>query len=369
MKLMILIVAALANVVNASDLKVSQYPTGITKELHEKIESSLKWLSEHQSVDGSFDEGFESSLFVSQYSVTTTSLVGLAFLSHGDTLSTGVYSKTVNKVAHYLMRRAYKDGLYNNGTNADRPIYCHCYAVLFLSEALGTEVDEAAADLMKAQLAKAVKLIEDSQSVRGGWYYGLDGTHGFADEGSTTVCAVQALRAAKNAGIKVSVTAINRGIDYIIDCQQPDGSISYSFDSKGDGTSSNGRPILTGAAVCVMYNAGVYKAAPNDPIGGRRQTSLKRSLRYVRDMYKDASVHHFWCYAQLYYSQMAWLSGDEYWEPFFEYYIKTMYDDKYYNKKDGYWVGDSALTDRYFGTAIALIVLQIPYKYLPILQR
>ena len=59
------------------------------------------------------------------------------------------------------------------------------------------------------------------------------------------------------------------------------------------------------------------------------------------------------------------MAGDKYWD---EYFPATR--DQFLQsqvKEDGSWQGDGI--GQAYGTAIALIVLQLPYKFLPVFQR
>jgi hypothetical protein len=70
-------------------------------------------------------------------------------------------------------------------------------------------------------------------------------------------------------------------------------------------------------------------------------------------------------YTHLYASQAFYMAGDKYWDKYFP----TTRDEllKMQNANDGYWEGDGI--GRTYGTSIALIVLQLPYKFLPVYQR
>jgi hypothetical protein len=63
-------------------------------------------------------------------------------------------------------------------------------------------------------------------------------------------------------------------------------------------------------------------------------------------------------------AQVMWLSGKANWE----WYFPSMRDTLLASQNpDGSWEGDSVGT--VYGTALATTILQIPYGYLPILQR
>src|SRR5260370_1255012 len=64
-------------------------------------------------------------------------------------------------------------------------------------------------------LTRAVDFCGKAQSSRGGWYYTSAADGHDADEGSVTVTQVQALRAAKNAGIVVPKSVIDKSLKYL----------------------------------------------------------------------------------------------------------------------------------------------------------
>ena len=197
---------------------------------------------------------------------------------------------------------------------------------------------------IKLALRKAVVLIERSQSGRGGWLYTPNSR---GDEGSVTVTQVQALRACRNAGIYVPKKTIDNAIKYIEKSQNPDGGICYSMNHR------NSRPALTAAACAVLYNAGQYDSKI-------AQKAWKYAWKYAR----PSQSRGHWYYTQLYMSQASWQKGNKYWQ---EYYA-TMRDRLLaLQQGNGSWRGDGA--GLVYGTAIALLILQLPYNHLPIMSR
>jgi len=59
------------------------------------------------------------------------------------------------------------------------------------------------------------------------------------------------------------------------------------------------------------------------------------------------------------------MAGNKYWDEYFP----TVRDQllKMQDGSEGSWNGDGI--GKTYGTAIALIILQLPYKYLPVYQR
>jgi squalene cyclase len=160
---------------------------------------------------------------------------------------------------------------------------------------------------------------------------------------------VQALRSCRNVGIAVPKRVIDQAMEYLNKSLNSDGGLRYTASTRGPS-----RPAITAAAVCCWYNAGEY-TNPN----------AANALSFCKSKIRPQSTeggHDF--YAHLYLSQALFVSSDPDW-------------DKYYQKRrdfllaaqnpDGSWNGDGV--GDIYGTAIALIILQLPYQQLPIMQR
>jgi squalene cyclase len=137
---------------------------------------------------------------------------------------------------------------------------------------------------------------------------------------------------------------------YLEKSQNSDGGIRYTAQRRV----GNSRPAITAAAVCCWFNAGEY--------ANRRAI---RALEYCKRHIKPHVMrggHDY--YAHLYFAQALYISGDPYWETYFPKrrgYLLTQ------QRSDGSWFGDSV--GDIYGTALALIVLQLPYNQLPIMQQ
>jgi hypothetical protein len=229
-------------------------------------------------------------------------------------------------------------------------MYGHGFAMMFLAEAYGMEQDTTRQTRIRKVLERGIALTGRSQSRDGGWLYTPDSG---GDEGSVTITQIQALRAARNAGVKVPKSVIDKSINYIEKSANKDGGIRYT--ARGGGSS---RPPITAAAVAVLYNAGEYE----NPVAYRCLEYLKKLTRGGKTSARVFSGHRF--YSMLYMSQAMYLSSEENWNNYFpnvrDELVKTQ-------AGNGSWMGDSVGTT--YGTAIGLIVLQLPYRYLPIYQR
>ncbi len=148
---------------------------------------------------------------------------------------------------------------------------------------------------IREKLQKAVRLIIDCQNVEGGWRYQprrLD-----ADL-SVTICQINALRAARNAGLAVPKETVEACIRYVKRSQNPDGGFRYML--QGIATSEFPR---SAAGIVALQSAGEYDSKEvRDGIAYLRQ--FGRGIRPPR------RNHHFF-YGQYYAAQAMWLFGGE----------------------------------------------------------
>jgi hypothetical protein len=273
-------------------------------------------------------------------------LAGLAMLGSGSTPTRGKYWRCVRRCTDFLIGKQQPTGLIAAMSEENQSMYGHGFSTTFLAEVFGTEEDERRQQDLHRVLTQAVKLIARAQSTYGGWIY--TPTSG-GDEGSVTVTQMQALRACRNAGVVVPIDTVNKAVQYIVKSANADGSIRYSL--RG---SSGGRPPITAAAVAVLYSAGKY----DDPIATKALAYAKRTI----SIGGHGAGHYF--YAHLYLAQALYFEGGRDWTEYYQAMAKNLIRQQ---ARDGSWSGDGVGTT--YGTAIALIILQLPYAHVTIYQR
>jgi len=335
-------------------------PEGMDGETIQHIDEGLRYLAGTQRPNGSWmNRGGYGS-----YPVVMTSLAGLALMAGGSTPESGPYAKEVTKAMHYVLNvsEAHADGLICGPGAEGRSMYGHGFATLFLAQCYGTELDTETEKRVKTALDKAVKLTARAQSDNGaqhrhagGWIYTPTSN---GDEGSVTVTQLQALRACRNAGIQVPKSTIDRAVLYLKICQNGDGGISYSFRSRG-----RSRPPISAAAIACFYAAGVYDrqaggTGEEAEMVGKLVAYCKRSAMPITKM----RGHTY--YGLFYLSQALYQRGGKDWDDYYPEICRFLFGKQ---NADGSWMGDGVGTT--YGTAIATIVLQLPYGYLPIYQR
>ncbi|MCB9880196.1 MAG: terpene cyclase/mutase family protein [Planctomycetes bacterium] len=316
-------------------------PPGVTEAIEVSIKRGLDYLARTQNRDGSW----RSAGGYGSYPVAMTALAGTALACSGSTTTRGPYAIKIRRCVDYLLRNAMGNGLITSLQEEARPMYGHGFSLVFLAEVYGIEEEVARQHQVHRVVKKAVELVARSQSAAGGWLYAPDDN---GDEGSVTITQVQGLRAARNAGIAVPTKVIKAAIQYIADCQNPDGGISYSKSSRG-----SSRPAITGAAVAVLYNAGKY----DDPMAEKALAYAKRTLPV-----SGGNGHHY--YAHYYLAQAMYQRGGKDWDDYYGAMSKWLMRQQ---QSDGSWQGDGVGAT--YGTSVALTILQLPYANLPIYQR
>jgi hypothetical protein len=311
----------------------------------EGIRAGVAFLVRTQNPDGSWLSDGSTGM----YPVAMSAMAGLALLANGNTCYSGPYAGNVRQAVEYLLQHADAETGLIGGQDAGRPMFGHGFAMLFLAEVYGSEAQPTLQGRIGAVLANAVGLTARAQGKLGGWYYTPDSTQ---DEGAVTITQAQGLRACADAGIPVPAQTIENALNYIRRSANPDGGIAYRASEPG-----GSRPAITCAAIATMYAAGLY-----------RGEFVEKALRYARQNIPMAGPSrqggtHFY-YAHLYLSQVMYFRGGPEWDDYFSgiraWLLKVQNDD-------GSWSGD--YVGRAYGTSVALLVLQLPYNNLPVLQR
>lgn len=343
------------------------YSWEYTPEQDAAIKKGLECLASWQN-----SSGFWTALG-GRYNVAVTSLAGLAFLAHGDQPGRGPrregqpekpsYGECIEKAIKWLLKQQWPDnhpsgagGLYYDNDAADneqldRPMHGHGYALLFLAEAYGQTHDPDLRHKVHDSLVRGVRLTERTQSREGGWFYKPNDVN--KDEGSVTITQIQGLRAARNAGIAVSKTTIDRAVEYIrrsqIKTGDRAGGVRYTI-HWGDPS-----PALTAAGIAVYYGAGEYGSP-----------GIERGFEYLsRNMRLDDKTH-FWSYTHFYAVQAMYQRGLPEWK---DYYTKLRQQLLGPGGRNSQNAWDDAYAGQVFGTAVAVLCLEVPLCYLPIFQR
>jgi len=123
---------------------------------------------------------------------------------------------------------------------------------------------------------------------------------------------------------------------------------------------------LTAAGVTALHGLGIY----SDDSIRRGLDYLRRNLAQFNAQYGNkGDGHYFFWYGHYYGVQAMYTAGTafqvNYWEPYFEEVRGELLGMQ---REDGSWPNDIG-PGLSFGTAMAVLILEIPYRYLPIFQR
>ncbi|HEX8522030.1 MAG TPA: prenyltransferase/squalene oxidase repeat-containing protein [Tepidisphaeraceae bacterium] len=309
----------------------------ITAAQQECVKRGLEWLAAHQNRDGGY-----GAMNGPNSHAAITALAGLAFMQAGNLPGRGQYADNVTKCLNFILASSQESGLIASD-QSHGPMYGHGFATLFLGEVYGMTQDEQ----VKEKLQRAVRLIERTQNTEGGWRYQ---PVPFDADISVTITQVMALRAARDAGIKVEKSVIDKSIKYVQSCKNADGGFSYvAHQGGGSGFARSA------AGVAALYYAGLFEG-----------DDIKRGLGYLKQFQPakatssaDTEGHYY--YGHYYAVQAMFLAGGDYWANWYPAIRDQLITRQ--DKSSGKWSGD--FNDDY-ATAMALIILQMPNRYLPV---
>src|SRR5262245_50087444 len=355
------------------------------------IERGLRFLARTQNADGSWtsDAGqkvnedymvFPGGKNVPHVGVTALSI--LSFLAAGHVPGRGPYGRAVDHAVDFLLSKVSVDGFVM--ANQTR-MYSHAFATLALAEVYGMSRNKS----LRYSLEKAVDLTIKCQNQTGGWRYvpfTVD------SDMSVTVCQLVALRAAMNVGIRVKKDTIDRALRYVIDSAitSPNGSDEDvgGFLYQPRSTQWNRSSFsLTAAGLTSLFQAGIYDDAAlagyatrtgfhSDPM-----PSIARAVEFMEQSYEETARnyngrHFFFFYGNYYAAQAMYNVGGlepQKWERWYDRVRRDLLAREITGtapdgRKEGWWesnVGDTHT----FGTAVAILILSMPFDYLPIHQK
>lgn len=314
-------------------------------------EKALAWLAEHQNENGSWGVGHTTAI---------TGLSCLAWLGHDAEPFEGEAAQPLLRGLAFLLDQQ-SDGVFPK--QGHTWIHGQGFATLALAEAYGrTLFCKHAPDLDVARLKKAVTqavaTIAAHQSTSGGWWYvqGIPHEH----EGSTTVCAVQALVSAANFGIRIDERVLAKGFEYLKRCQNPDGGFDYK---EGPGTTSMKEGTAGDVATLALMRRFDYAV-------------MTKGVDFLKQVGPAGiSKERFPYYGHFYASMGLVLFGEEMGaEQVAKAYVDAAAKDVLaWQAEDGSWplkgwmVGHPQ--DAAYGTAFAALFLAVPEKRLSIFNR
>lgn len=329
---------------------LSDSPSPSDQARHAAITQGLAWLAATQAEnpDGSFPRGKAREWAP----IGVTSLCTLAFMAGGSSPHRGPHGRETALAVDYLLAHAdlapgsKQYGYISNQGDQLSRMHGHGFATLALAEAYGMTPNNLR---LKQALVAAVGTIERSQSPEGGWYYEPRPS---GHEGSVTICLVQALRAARNAGLRVDPQVILRAEDYVLALKNEAGLFRYQLDRE------DASVALTAAAISTLNAAGRYDGA----VIQESVDAIWSGLELRREKGGSVKFPH---YERLYLAQALFQLSDQ--SGFVRWFDEQVPRLLGAQRSNGSW-RDGQYGDAY-ATAINVLVLALPDGMLPIFQR
>jgi uncharacterized protein YfaS (alpha-2-macroglobulin family) len=258
----------------------------------------------------------------------------LAFLSRGDDPEFGTFSKSVKKAVQQILNQQNKETGYI-GTS----MYNHGFATLALAEYYGLTNDLKIGPAVR----KATNLIVSAQKTnpKGAWRYSPD-----SKDADTTVTGAQmvALFAARNAGVEVPDQVIDKGKQFLLECQDDKGGFGYTGNS--------------GANLPRTAIGSLILALDKDT----KSDAFKNSIEYLRENARFGDQGHKF-YSLYYTAQAMFRSTPDDWN---KWNLENVRQLQAKQAENGSWNGNYGNT---FPTSAALLSMALNYRYLPIYER
>ena len=344
----------------------------VTAASREAAALGLEWLAKNQGKEGNWGSK----------DLGLVSVGALAFLSAGHTPETGRYRENVRRALDYVLVNAKPSGLLNI-TGGNRAMYNHGLSTFVLTQAYGMSNDKRVGRALK----KAIKVIVSTQCRDGGWDYHAkrqDRGHDL----SLAVMQAKALRGAMDIGVHIPRQSITMAVKSVQGYYRSKKGGKAEADNEAERRGWRheqarfpGRFTYSGGgSTTAMAAAG---AVCLQEYGKYKDFRIFRSMQGVLgDIAKRMEIKPghvpFDAYTMYYVSQALYQVGGKQWRdgypPVRDGLVKSQTRESKggpRNELHGSWAGGrvGGKPGQLWGTAVAVFALNIPNRYLPILQQ
>ncbi|MBI3829473.1 MAG: terpene cyclase/mutase family protein [Planctomycetes bacterium] len=350
---------------------------GGSKATESAVDRGLDWLARNQEADGRWDaqkHGGKHTGMIGDTAMTGYAL--LAFLGAGHTEKVGKYRENVRKAVKWLIDN--EGGVAGGKQHPGRWVtlnYSQGIATMALSEAAGMG---RIPDTMKAA-QKAVDAVDDAQNRRGGdsdreaWDYG---PRGGTNDSSVMAWNIMALKSAKMAGLHVDPVCFQGCLNWLDAGQDlgnmkpgdnaptdwEGGMMAYRGTVAAPNKGKGGMAVTAAAALCRLHIGG---AGLDDPgVAGPCNLMLK-----PHNLPKKFPFNLYYGY---YATLTMFQKGGDHWKAWNENLKVSLPEaQKKGGADDGSWdpVNAGADDDRVMSTALAVLCLEVYYRYLPLYKK
>lgn len=319
-----------------------RFGEAVPHDVREMYERGLQYLVKTQSEKGDWDStGGEVGPGV-------TGLALMAFLASGEDPNFGLYSTQVKRALRSLISNQ------DAGTGyLGNSMYHHGFGMLALAEAYGAVDDrqlwtESRGEKQRSigealELAVRAAITSQKKNPLGAWRYSPDSRD--ADT-SVSGSVLVGLLAARNAGIEVPDTAIDKAIAYYKSMTSPSGQVAYS----GIGGFDNSQARVSIATL--VYSIARRKDLPQ----------YKSTLEFLTQQLEQPPQG--WVeYTQYYEAQALFQGNPDAWEKWNTLLIRDL---KGKQQQDGSIEGQFGGS---IGTSLSILALALNFRFLPIYER
>ena len=334
---------------------------GTSARAESAVMAGLKWLAKAQEQDGSWNSqrwGGRSS-----YSVGMTGLALLCFLGAGYTDRKGPFKTTVTRGLAWLKAHQKPDGRFPYQTFYEMGI-----ATMAVGEAYGLTRNPAIGRMAQ----RALDFICTTQPDHGGFVYGGACPKATGDT-SVTGWQIMAIKSGMCAELKVPEQAVERSRIFLKNASREYGQSAYRVGSKGPGSLA----ITSIALLCRVFLGGdEYE----DEIRQSAQFLVSRELQDGKALPGGKSKHLVKNLYYTYYSALSMFQiGGEVWaswnkmfrDPLVKAQVHKLTEGGKYVR--GSWDPAKHTYGRHGGrvyaTAMAILSLEVYYRFLPVYKR
>jgi hypothetical protein len=257
----------------------------------------------------------------------------------------GEFGKNVSLGMQYLLDSTAPDGIMGNRSDGQY-MYGHGVASIALAELYG----QTRSPTMRPKLEKIIRVILASQNPEGGWRYRPIARD--ADI-SVTVLQVVALRAAKNGGLEVPQSTIDRAVQYVKRCYHPP-SGGFTYQPNRDPGFARTAAAIYSLQVCGLYD----------------DDMVKKGSEYLM---KNNKNHDEWfTYGNFYAAPAQYMIGGDTWKAWYAQIKDTLLKSVTTKGELSYWDGKldrGRSVGPVYCTGVYTMILAMPYHYIPLYQR
>ncbi|MBX3421671.1 MAG: squalene--hopene cyclase [Pirellulaceae bacterium] len=325
---------------------MAQPPSGIPagdvvpRDVREVYDKGLQYLQDSQSDSGAWADGYAGP--------GTTGLSLMALLASGEDPNYGRYSLAIRRATQSIIRSQDPTTGYMGDS-----MYQHGFALLALAEVYGvldeTDFWDGQTAARQRSLGEALELgvrcviTSQSKNPHQAWRYSPN-----ARDADTSVSGaiLMGLLAARNAGIEVPDSSIDKAVNYFTSMTGESGVVGYS-----GGMGGFGQSIARSAIACLVLSIAKRKDLQQ----------YKATQDYIIKNMDEQS--HYVEYARYYLAQALFQADFETWEKWNQSLVRQL---KSIQNADGSFSGQFGKATT---TSLNLLSLALNFRFLPIYER